>query len=268
MLVFFLFVGLVVGSYANSLVYRLGNGRRVLEDPRSYCPHCRHTLGWFDLIPLLSFLFLLGTCRYCRKPISIQYPLVESAMAILFAWSAHALGADSLAFFSSSSLVVGLLVSWIAVFSFMVFFVVDLRYLVIPDELSLPLIVLAFGGNLYLQGPEWKTFLFAGILGAVFFALQYFISKGTWVGGGDIRLGALLGVLLGIERLAVALVLAYVSGMVVALILLGMKKASLKTAVPFGVFLMMGGFISFFFGTGIVDWYVNELPNIFSSVIF
>jgi prepilin signal peptidase PulO-like enzyme (type II secretory pathway) len=161
-----------------------------------------------------------------------------------------------------------LALSALAVFSFVFFFAIDLLYLIIPDHVSVPLIALGLFGSLATNPLGWKDYLVAGILGASFFALQYAISRGTWVGGGDIRLGALLGVLLGLEKLVLCLVAAYVLGMVVALILLALKKANLKTAVPFGVFLMTGGFISFFFGTSIVSWYVNDLPRIFGSIFF
>jgi len=148
LMLFFVFLfGLVVGSFLNALIYRLENGDSVLRG-RSYCPHCKHTLTWYDLIPLASFAILGGRCRYCKQRISLQYPLVELATAILF-----------LVIFKefSSFFIFQTLYLWTVASLLIVLFVYDLRHYILPDKILLPAIGIVF---LYRVFEFWPVLRF------------------------------------------------------------------------------------------------------------
>ncbi|MFA5021182.1 MAG: prepilin peptidase [Patescibacteria group bacterium] len=250
--------GLIIGSFLNVLILRLHSGESVAAG-RSKCPQCGQILAWFDLVPVLSYVFLGGRCRYCSKKISCQYPSVELATGLLFATAYlinfNRLGSLALADFGFWLL---LLRDWLAIAALIVIFVYDWRWLIIPDAVVLPALVLVAVFNLGL-GLSPASLLIGLAVGLGFFAAQYFVSKGRWVGGGDLRLGALLGVLLGWPVIMVALLLSYIIGALAALALLAAKKVQVKSAVPFGVFLAPAALIALFWGPQIVAWYLGRL---------
>lgn len=240
--VFLLFLlGLAWGSFLNVVVPRVQ--RRQSLGGRSRCLNCRHELLARDLVPLVSFVVLRGRCRFCRKPISWRYPLVELATGIVFVIL-------FLRFGFSLTWLVGTVVSLFLI----ALFLFDLLYRTLPDEISLPGAGLALAGSLLL-GLDFWSLLWGAILGTGFFAMQYFISRGRWVGDGDIRLGLLAGVSLGLSRLVVALVLAYVAGALISIGLLLGKRATLKTQLPFGSLLTAAVLVSFLSGDAIAEWY-------------
>jgi len=252
----FLF-GLIIGSFLNVLILRLHSGESVAAG-RSKCPHCRHALDWPDLIPVFSYVFLGGRCRYCAKKISWQYPLVELATGLLFV-IAYAAGLDRAAVLAPAdpAFWLSLLRDWLAVSALVVIFVYDLRWMIIPDCVVLPALVLISALNLML-GRSPVSLLIGLAAGFGFFAAQYFVSKGRWVGGGDLRLGALLGVLLGWPVIIFALLLSYIIGAIAAVTLLIAKKVQAKSAVPFGVFLAPAALVALFWGPQIVAWYLGR----------
>lgn len=243
--------GLCVGSFLNALIFRLREGKSVWRG-RSQCQHCGKTLQWLELIPVLSFLAQKGRCRRCHRKISWQYPLVEMVTALLFVSAA----------FYNQFLIFNfqILIYWFIISVLLVIFVYDLRFGEIPDSISLPAIII-------LAILFWNDyFRWIGILtGAGWFALQYFVSRGRWVGGGDIRLGALMGAILGWPQILAALFIAYVSGAIVSLPLLLLKKKKLsllpseQATLPFGVFLVPATFITMWRGREIINWYFKFL---------
>ena len=249
LLIFFLF-GVLIGSFLNALVWRIFVGKKIFFD-RSMCPKCKHKLVWYDNIPLFSFLFLKGRCRYCREKISWQYPLLELASGVLTAFVFY--------FYNSRSIVFPLEM-WrdIVIIWFLLFiFVYDLRYQLITDfSVLLPAGVLFFF-NLYFAWLTWQSMLFGLIFGAGFFALQYIISKGAWIGGGDVRLAVFMAVILGFSNTLFALFLAYIIGAIVGVILIVNKKKKKMDAVPFGTFLTLATFVAMFWGDMIVNWYLS-----------
>jgi len=245
MIVAIIFIfGLAIGSFLNVVILRLNNQKSFLAG-RSICPKCKEQIKWYDNIPLLSFLILRGRCRYCQKNIPLQYPLVEFTTAIIFVWQYFHFG------FSSRFLLSLVLSSFLVVI-----FVYDLKHYLILDKVVLPAMVIAFFGNLYLGLGFWNLILGA-IIGSSFFALQFFISKGKWVGGGDIRLGALMGLILGWKFLLIALFLAYLIGAVFGLILIALNKKKMSSQVPFGPFLAAATFITLLYGQELLNWYSN-----------
>ncbi len=247
-MLFALLFGLCVGSFLNVLVLRLKVGERLTG--RSRCPRCQKQLTWYHNIPLVSFVALRGQCAFCQKPISWQYPLVEVASGLL--WLAAYLN------FGSGSL--------LDVFAFGIFasvlltlFVFDVRWYVLPDEVTVPGIALALVLNL-VRGYSWVELVLTSLTGAAFFFVQHAVSRGRWVGSGDIRLGALMGAMLGtFTGLGVALALAYVSGSLVGIGLIVAKRRRLSSQLPFGAFLAPATVMALLWGDKLWQWYLGLL---------
>jgi len=248
---FFIFLlGLAVGSFLNCLIFRLEKGEGFLWGS-SYCPKCQHQLNWLDLIPLLSFLLLKGKCRYCRQKISWQYPLVELATGILFLFPLIYLGGRPIIFQE-------LFFYWV-IFSFaIVIFIYDLKHYIIPDKVIYLAIVIALIFNFqFLILRELSTFKFSllSALGAsLFFLTIVLVSRGEWMGVGDVKLAFLMGLLLGFPNILVALFFAFLIGAIIGIGLVISGKKTFKSEIPFGPFLVTGTFIALFWGERIVKW--------------
>lgn len=258
MLLAFVFIlGLFVGSFLNVVVYRLHREESFVKG-FSKCLFCGHRLYPKDLVPLFSFLFLKGKCRYCRHKIAKQYFLMELATAVGFTLIALVLwqSLDSQIILTSiSNLLIFQTLAWWIFFSFLlIIFVYDLKYYLILDTVSLPAIVLAFIFNLFL-GFSWQNLLLGALVGGGFFFLQFIISRGKWIGGGDIRLGLLMGALLGWPQVLTALFLAYLLGSIFAIGLLLAKKKHWGDKLPFGTFLSLATFIVLLYGDILINWY-------------
>jgi len=268
-----IFLGLCFGSFVNALVWRLRqqeiNKRETRNEKRetsssiirgrSICPHCHHELAAKDLIPVLSRLFLRARCRYCGKPISIQYPLVELAMAAVFV-SSYILWPQDLE--SSGQLI--LFISWLGVsVGLMALAVYDWRWMILPNRLIYPTLALAAAGRLgyiafYSDDVAYSLSLLALSLAVAsgFFWLVSLASAGKWIGHGDIRLGWILGTVLADPALAVLMIFtASVLGSLTAIpqLIEGSKK--LDSKLPFGPFLIAATFITLLFGSDITQWY-------------
>ena len=273
---FFIFLlGLAVGSFLNCIIYRLETGESFLKG-RSYCLHCRHILNWPDLIPVFSFLILKGKCRYCSQKISWQYPLVELATAIIFLTLYYN-------FFTMVNLLQFIFLLAISCF-LIIIFVYDLKHYIIPDKIIYPAIAIALIYQLFriwnlhpLCGYPVSNFaphffksggsnfrmlanpLLSAILAGLFFLIIVLISRGKWMGVGDIKLAFLIGLILGFPKILVALFLAFLIGAIIGLGLIISGKRTLKSEVPFGPFLVSGTFIALFWGQRIIDWYLQLL---------
>lgn len=248
----FLF-GLVIGSFLNALVWRMRVGKSFLWK-RSQCPKCGHELSSLDLIPIFSFLFLFGKCRYCRRKISLQYPLVELFTGFLFI-----LFYLKAAYFLEAGLIplniyfwITIFLNWFLIAVLVAIFIYDARYGLIPDKFTVPAIFVAFLGN-FLLGENIWNFALAALVGGGFFLVQYLISRGRWIGGGDIRLGILMGAILGYPNVILSLFLAYFIGAVYSLVLIAFKQKTLKSNIPFGPFLVAGTIIAMFLGERLMD---------------
>lgn len=260
-------LGLLIGSFLNCLVWRLHKDETILG--RSYCPHCRHQLAWYDNMPVLSYVLLGGKCRYCHKRISIQYPLVELATGLLFALAAASVlsgpaGSD----LAAALFWVMLGRAWLVVGVMVVIFIFDLRWYLIPDQVTLPAMAAVVAFNLaiefWLGGGEaaglfWRNWLIGGIIGGGFFLLQFLATKGKGIGGGDLRLGLLMGLVLGWQNLLVALFLAYMAGSIVGLTLISLGKKQWGSKLPLGVFLAPASLVAMLWGSYLWRWYANFL---------
>jgi len=240
----FVFIfGLIVGSFLNCVIYRLETKESFLKG-RSYCPRCKHILSWKDLVPIFSFLLLKGKCRYCQKPISLQYPLVEFFTGILFVFTFYQ-------FLSTNPSNLLILLCQLSVVScLIVVFVFDLKHYLIPDQIIYPAIFF----SLFCQPFKiWNLAL--GILPSLFFLMIILISKETWMGWGDFKLAILMGIFLGWPKILTALFFAFFSGALIGLVLIALKKKKLKSQIPFGPFLVAGTFFAFFFGQEMFSFY-------------
>lgn len=246
-------LGLAWGSFLNVVIYRLDDLKSIIKTP-SHCPKCKARIKWYDNIPLFSFLLLWGKCRSCRKPISWQYPLVEAITALLFAlvWLKFNVSWESLLL--------------ILIFSaLLVNFVYDLKNLLVVEEfvwLALILVVgwwlvLIFEGKLSLDLNLVKNLGGAVLLGGGLLAFLVLVGRGKWMGTGDIKFGIILGLLLGMPKAVVALFLAFVLGSVVGLLLVALKRKTMKDPLPFAPFLILGTFLGFFWGEKLIEWYMR-----------
>lgn len=246
-----LLLGLGIGSFLNVVVLRL-NARKTLGG-RSCCPQCKKTLPWFTLIPVVSYIALGGQCWFCKKPIAVHYPLVELVTGLLFMLLAWSFASDP----------IRLVLYAIMVALCLAIFLSDYLFYTIPDALTLPGIILGIIGQLALGEPWWRLGLALAIGGGVF-ALQHVMSRGRWVGSGDIRFGLLMGAALSWPNIVVGLFLAYVLGGITVLPMLLQRQKTLKDAVPFGTFLAVATILTLFTGDTLVQWYIYDLlrlPN-------
>ena len=271
-IVFISIFGLVVGSLLNVIICRLGTKKSWLRG-RSVCPNCKHQLNWLDLVPLFSFIFLRGRCRYCHKPISWQYPAVELATATVFVLiilNTKYLIPDTNIFLTNSwQLLVNILLLCLISSFLIIIFVYDLKHYLIPDAVVFTGIGLALLyqislliTNYQLSTANYKlvsltTFypLLAALAAGLFFLILVLVTRGKGMGIGDIKLAFLMGLLLSWPNIAVALFIAFLSGGIIGLLLIIAKKKQLKSMVPFGPFLISGTFIALFWGVQIIQSY-------------
>lgn len=250
--------GAVLGSFANAWAIRLLHNESIAKG-RSVCPKCHHALAWYDNIPIISFLILYGKCRYCKKLISIQYPITEGASAILYAglW---------LHFLPTNPQQWLLLALWCILSVFLISaFITDWKDFVLPDRYIIPSIAIGFIIALvssYIPGVSmaWGS-LGARIIQTIIFVLiysvLYFGSRGKFIGDGDIRLAAVLGLTLVLPQLLVGVFFTYVVGASVGVFCIVTKLKSRKDIIAFGPFLIVGMYFGLFFGNQIAKWYLS-----------
>lgn len=262
MIGFFSFIlGLVVGSFLNSVIYGLEREKSISRI-HSQCPECGHGLSVFDLVPVLSFILLRGKCRYCGGEISWQYPLVELGTGGLFVLSQHrAQKSPAILFY------------WVVVSLLILIFVYDLKHFVIPDRVVYPAMGLAVGYRLLQTIQGWLRAthgpplpgLAAGLGAGVFFGLIYLISKGEWMGFGDVKTALFMGLFLGFPLVLVGLFSAVLSGALVGTVLILLGRKNLKSKVPFGPFLVGGTLFALFWGKAVLSSYFSLLVLIWAN---
>jgi len=238
------------------VIFRL-NKRKSIFFGRSFCPKCKHKLFWYDLIPLLSFIILGGKCRYCKKKISWQYFFVEFATGTLFALVAF-LNLKDFSLVEVLNLVKLLYFTCV----FIVIFVYDLRYYIIPDKIIIWGIAVAFSLNIAFHAIEQNCYsialdLISSVLCALFFFLLFYLSKGKWIGGGDFKLVLFMGLVLGWPYILIALLVAINTGALVGILLILLGKKTMKSEIPFGTFLSAAAVFVMLFGERILGWYLG-----------
>jgi prepilin signal peptidase PulO-like enzyme (type II secretory pathway) len=251
-------LGLCLGSFVNAFVWRLHEGKDWVNG-HSECPNCHHLLAPKDLVPILSWLFLRGKCRYCHKPIP-DSPFIELITPVLFVlsyfvWPSPLHGAGLFQF-----------VLWLI---FLVFFMAlawyDLRWFILPDKVVFPLIGLAIVWVVgsWALGGTWHTAIGSAIgaiiIAGLFFGLHH-VSKGKWIGFGDVKLGVVLGLLAGgAAQACLLLFFASFLGVIISAPLVAAGKANRKSQLPFGPLLLAGTVIVQLFGSDIINAYSRLL---------
>jgi prepilin signal peptidase PulO-like enzyme (type II secretory pathway) len=236
---------------------------------RSVCPHCNTKLKARHLIPVFSFIFLKGKCAYCKKTISKSYILIELITGLLFLLTFTKFNFLIVEPSSINAFFTNYLIDWLVFEQFLIYCVLfsflvailfyDTLYQEIPDQFSLPAITIAIVNSIIIGTPSTVDMVIGAITFFAFFGIQIIISKGQWIGGGDLRMGILIGALFGIKFGLMALMLAYLIGAIVSVVLIIIGKAGTKTKIAFAPFLISGILLTIFLGNEIYAFYLNTI---------
>ncbi len=242
--------GMCIGSFLNVCIYRLPASKSITNPPRSICPNCNSHIRFYDNIPVLSYIWLKGRCRNCDAPISFRYPLVEVmsgivAVAMLFKFG---LSLESLVYF-------------VFISSLLVITFIDLDHKIIPDVISLPGIPIGLVASFALPTITLKASALGLLIGGGslwFVAWAYnLIAHRDGMGGGDIKLLAMIGTIIGWKGVIFTIFASSVIGSCVGITMMLIKGKNMKFAIPFGPFLSIGAIAYVFFGAQFIAWYLN-----------
>ena len=239
--------GTIVGSFLNVCICRMPKDESIVSPP-SHCPYCDYRIRWYDNIPLVSYLLLRGKCRGCGSRISLQYPLVELLNGLL-----------TLALFLRFGPTLTFFALFLFCSSLVVITFIDIEHQIIPDEISLPGIVLGFIFSFFLPWQTWLNSLLGILLGGgslllVAYGYQWLTGK-EGMGGGDIKLLAMMGAFLGWKSIPFIIFASSLVGSVVGVTMMLIQKKDSKLAIPFGPYLAFGAILHIFYGRQIVQWY-------------
>jgi leader peptidase (prepilin peptidase)/N-methyltransferase len=247
--IFIFILGLIVGSFSNVCIYRIPKNESIIF-PASHCPKCHSNISPVDNIPLLSYILLKGRCRNCKSKISIQYPIVELLTGLIYLIISLIYG------LSIQTLIYIILSSALIIIAF-----IDLNEEIVPDVISLPGIVIGFIISFFVTYISFidsalgilaggGIILIIGLAGSVIF-------KKEAMGGGDVKLAAMIGAFLGWKYIIISLFLGFFLGALAGIILILSKIKSKEDMVPFGPFIVLGSFITILWGEKIISWYIG-----------
>jgi leader peptidase (prepilin peptidase)/N-methyltransferase len=244
-----LFFGLALGSFLNVCIHRIPVKESIISPP-SRCPQCGKRIRFYDNIPIISYIILRGRCRDCGRPISVRYPLVEAIMGLL-----------SMSLFLKHNLSYQYFISLIFSASLVLMSFIDLRHQIIPDAVSLPGILAGFIISLIFVHITWYDSLIGiiaggGVLYLVAFLFEVITGK-EGMGGGDIKLLAMIGAWMGWRALPLIILLSSLTGIFIGGGSLLMSRQGLGTRIPFGPFLALGTLLYLFFGNELISWYLR-----------
>ena len=240
--------GAMIGSFLNVCIFRLPKEESIVT-PGSHCPHCQKPIKFSDNVPLVSYILLNGRCRYCKESISIQYPLVEGITALV-----------SLILFVRF----GPTLSYVFYFSFIaaliVISIIDLYHQIIPDVISLPGVGVGLLASLAIPQIDFIDSLIGALLGGgslfIVATLYQWLFKREGMGGGDVKLLAMIGAFLGWKAVILTILLGSLLGSISGIIVMVSKGKDFKYAIPFGPFLSLGAVIALFYGQDLIRWYL------------
>jgi len=240
--------GAMIGSFLNVCIFRLPKEESIVT-PGSHCPHCQKPIKFYDNVPLVSYILLNGRCRYCKESISIQYPLVEGITALV-----------SLILFVRF----GPTLSYVFYFSFIaaliVISIIDLYHQIIPDVISLPGIGVGLLASLAIPQIDIIDSLIGALLGGgslfIVATLYQWLFKREGMGGGDVKLLAMIGAFLGWKAVILTILLGSLLGSISGIIVMVLRGKDFKYAIPFGPFLSLGAVIALFYGQDLIRWYL------------
>jgi len=246
LLIFFFIFALILGSFLNVVIFRIDDLKSILNS-RSHCQNCKKILKWYDLVPFISFVLLRAKCRYCGKPISWQYALVELGTALVYAILYLAFGLSLATFF------------YIIIFSLLVVvFVYDLKTQMTPEAFVWAALTVSILGGWYFGDFGFLNMLYGGLIGGGVLAFLVLVSKEKWMGSGDIKIGLILGFLTGFPVAIFGIFAAFLLGSVAGLIYMKVANKTMKDALPFAPFLITATFISIIFGNLVINWYLGS----------
>lgn len=248
-------VGLVWGSFLNVVIYRLPREKSLVRPPSS-CPRCGRRIKWYDNIPVLSYLILRGKCRFCGEKISPVYPAVEAlTAACFFIIYFHNLRYFDLQFFADC-----IFASSLIALGFIDFF-----HQIIPDHISIPVLVLALVYAPFRYDLNLRKALLGAVVGGGFLLVVYLVyllwKKKEGLGMGDVMMMLMVGAYLGFSRTILTLLLASVVGAVFGLLLVAFRGKDMKFALPFGSFIAPAAFVSLVWGEPLITWYLSLFPH-------
>jgi leader peptidase (prepilin peptidase)/N-methyltransferase len=241
-------LGLAVGSFLNVCIHRVPRSASIVS-PGSACPQCGYVLQWFDNIPVVSYAMLSGRCRQCKAPISIRYPVIELVTMVVFVLHYLVFGLD-----------IVLVPRLLFAATLIVLFAIDLEHHLLPNVITLPgiLVGLAFSA---MVPPGLKDALIGTVIGGgllwVIGEAYYRYSGQEGMGGGDVKMLAMIGAFLGWKLVVLTLVLSSIMGSLIGLLVLVIRRGGLKYALPYGTFLSLAALTSSLVGSRIVDWYLG-----------
>jgi leader peptidase (prepilin peptidase)/N-methyltransferase len=266
--------GAMIGSFLNVCICRVPEGKSIVT-PGSHCPRCGKAIRWYDNLPLISFLLLRGRCRHCHGSISVQYPLVEGVTALL-----------SLLLFMRFGPSLQYVIYFAFAAALVVVTVIDLYHQIIPNVISLPGIAAGLLASWFLPNPALLDGLLRGLLfqagrigvnlsnhaafvdsllgillggGSLLLVihLYYWLRKAEGMGGGDVKLLAMVGAFLGWKAVVVTIIFSSFIGSIVGVTVMVWKGRDLKYAIPYGPFLSLGAMMALFYGEGLIVWYLT-----------
>ena len=247
-------LGAVVGSFLNVVIFRLPSEGESIVFPASRCPKCKKAIRWYDNIPIISFLFLQGKCRACKTRISLQYPMVELCMGLL-----------SLALYTKSGLSFEFFFYFLFLGALLAIIFIDSAHQIIPDAISLPGIVIGFAGSFVNAEVTWQQSGLGILLGGgILYAIAegyYLLTKREGMGGGDIKLLAMIGGFLGWQSLLFVVFASSLLGSAVGIIAMFSQGKRGQTRIPFGPFLSLAAMLHFFFQQEIMLWWHNYVTT-------
>jgi len=266
--------GAMIGSFLNVCICRVPEGKSIVT-PGSHCPRCGKAIRWYDNLPVISFLLLRGRCRHCHGSISVQYPLVEGVTALL-----------SLLLFMRFGPSLQYVIYFAFAAALVVVTVIDLYHQIIPNVISLPGIAAGLLASWFLPNPALLDGLLRGLLfqagrigvnlsnhaafvdsllgillggGSLLLVihLYYWLRKAEGMGGGDVKLLAMVGAFLGWKAVVVTIIFSSFIGSIVGVTVMVWKGRDLKYAIPYGPFLSLGAMMALFYGEGLIVWYLT-----------
>lgn len=241
-------LGLAIGSFLNVCIYRVPRGGSVAY-PASQCPHCAYRLRWYDNIPVLSYALLGGRCRQCRAPIAIRYPIVEIVTMVIFLLHLYLFGWTALMAVRTAFACV-----------LIVLFAIDLEHQLLPNVITLPSMAVGLIAST-LVPPGLRDALLGALLGGgalwIIGEVYYRATGQDGMGGGDVKMLAMIGAFLGWKLVLVTLVFSSVAGSLVGVLVIAFRRGGMKYALPYGTFLAIGALVASLAGDRIVAWYLG-----------
>ncbi len=234
--------GVIIGSFLNVLIYRLPLKENIATE-RSHCMKCGNKIKWYDLVPLVSYIILRGKCRHCKEKISVQYPLVELANGIGYVWIFYTNGINA------NSILFCLCASALLVLS-----VIDWRTYEIPFSINVFIFVLGIA-RIVLNLDMMADLVIGMFIVSIPLLILFYATKGRGIGGGDVKLMAAAGLLIGAKEIVLALVLGCIIGSIIHIAL--MKICNKENVLAFGPYLSLGIVIAILYGEKLINWYMG-----------